>query len=151
MKQAYRTIQDALASPWAASGVSAESAPTTDRILRSTKLEDSIYADLRSGDEEMDELESAAGEKLRTFPALSRDIYQSFYPLALRRNEESALSGLARKFNRRILDHVTESEDYPTISMRKIFVGAAETCPHPALRATVPRRRGKGKADSVCH
>ena len=115
MRQAYRTIQDVLASPWAASGVSSESAPVTDRILRSTKLEDSIYADLRSGDEEMDGLESAAGEKLRTFPALSRDIYQSFYSLALRRNEESALSGLARKFNRRILDHVTESEDYPTI------------------------------------
>lgn len=39
MRQAYRTIQDVLASPWAASGVSSESAPATDRILRSTKLE----------------------------------------------------------------------------------------------------------------
>ena len=37
MRQAYRTIQDVLASPWAASGVPAESTPTTDRILRSTK------------------------------------------------------------------------------------------------------------------
>ena len=91
MRQAYRTIQDALASPWAASGVPAESAPVTDRILRSTKLEDSIYADLRSGDEEMDGLESAAGEKLRTFPALSRDIYQSFYSLALRRNQRKSI------------------------------------------------------------
>ena len=29
--------------------------------------------------------------------------------------------------------------------MRKVFVDTAETCPHPALRATFPRRRGKGK------
>ena len=30
-------------------------------------------------------------------------------------------------------------------SMRKVFVGAAETCPHPALRATFPRSGGRAK------
>ena len=29
----------------------------------------------------MDAVERAAGEKLRSFPALSRDVYQSFYSL----------------------------------------------------------------------
>ena len=49
-------------------------------MLKSTKLEDAAYRDLRRGDNELDALEKACGEKLSTFPALSRDIYQSFYP-----------------------------------------------------------------------
>ena len=83
MRQAYRNIQDVLNSPWATMGVM-EKPATTDRVLRSTRLEDSVYADLRAGDAAMDELESAAEAKLHTFPALSRDIYQSFYSLMLR-------------------------------------------------------------------
>ena len=43
-----------------------------DRVLRSTRLEDSIYADLRGADEALDAVERTAGEKLRSFPALSR-------------------------------------------------------------------------------
>ena len=115
MRQAYRNIQDVLNSPWAAVGNPNEKPVVTDRVLRSARLEDGIYSDLRDGDGTMDEVESAAGQKLHTFPALSRDIYQSFYSLMLRRNEESALSAPARQFNRRILDHVMESEEYPTI------------------------------------
>ena len=114
MTKAFRTISDVLRSPLAsiAKGCKAQ---TTDRVLRSTKLEDGIYADLRAGDDAMDELETAAGQKLRTFPALSRDVYQSFYSLMPKRNEESELSVMAQKFNRHILDHVMQSEDYATI------------------------------------
>ena len=57
---------------------SGESAHLTDRVLRSTKLEDSIYEDLRGGDEALDAIEQAAREKLSSFPALSRDVYQPF-------------------------------------------------------------------------
>lgn len=114
MTKAFRTIGDVLRSPLA-SFAKGGKAQTTDRILRSTKLEDGIYADLRAGDDAMDELETAAGQKLRTFPALSRDVYQSFYSLMPKRNEESDLSVMAQKFNRHILDHVMQSEDYATI------------------------------------
>lgn len=50
-------------------------------MLRSTKLEDSIYADLRNDDPDLDQIEQAAAGKLTSFPALTRDIYQSFYSL----------------------------------------------------------------------
>jgi len=114
--KAYRSIDDVLRSPWASSSVSVPKQDVkTDRVLRSTRLEDGIYADLRGGDEALDAIEQAVGEKLRSFPALSRDVYQSFYSLMPRRREEVELSTAARKFNSRILDHITQSEDYPTL------------------------------------
>lgn len=114
MKKIYRTIDDVLRSPWAEiqSDVKAE---TTDRVLRSSKLEDSIYTDLRSGDDELTQTENAAAKKLRSFPALSRDIYQSFYSLLPKRREDGALSTQARKFNAPILEHITQNEDFPAL------------------------------------
>lgn len=114
MKQTYRSISDVLNSPWAALQPKPANDPT-DRVLRSTKLEDSIYADLRSGDDALAQTEQEAAKKLRSFPALSRDIYQSFYSLMPKRGEDSALSAQARKFNAPILDHITQSEDFPTL------------------------------------
>ena len=92
MLKPYRTVQDVLSSPWAQMQRVKRSPQQTDRVLRSTKLEDSIYRDLRMEDTGMDEIENSAGEKLHSFPALSRDIFQSFYSLMPRRNDEAALS-----------------------------------------------------------
>lgn len=114
MRNAYRTIDDVLRSPLASIAKGGQAA-RTDRILRSTRLEDSVYADLRAGDEAMDTVESEAGRKLSSFPALSRDVFQSFYSLLPKRNDDSDLSVMAQRFNRNILDHVTQSEDYPTL------------------------------------
>ena len=115
MLKPYRTVQDVLSSPWAQVQRAKSSSQQTDRVLRSTKLEDSIYRDLRMEDTGMDEIENSAGEKLRSFPALSRDIFQSFYSLMPRRNTEDDLSVAARKINMPILEHITQSEDYPTL------------------------------------
>ena len=114
MKNTYRSISAVLSSPWAGIQPAGRTA-ATDRVLRSSRLEDSIYSDLRSDDDTLAQLEQAAREKLPSFPALSRDIYQSFYSLLPRRNDSSALSVAARKFNAPILDHVVQSEDYPTL------------------------------------
>lgn len=114
MLKPYRTIQDALASHWVLSP-SAEIHQKTDRVLRSTKLESSIYHDLRIEDAAMDEIEQDAEKKLKSFSALSQDVFQSFYSLAPRRNEEPSLSVAARKFNAPILEHMTKSEEYPTL------------------------------------
>lgn len=110
----YRTFEDVLRSPWAAIEPPGEQL-ATDRVLRSTKLEDSIYADLRDGDDGLEQTEQGAAEKLPSFPALSRDVFQSFYSLMPRKNEDSTLSVAARKFNGPILEHITQSEDYPTL------------------------------------
>ena len=113
--KAYRTIEDVLRSPWAGKPAPGAEHVSTDRVLRSSRLEDSIYQDLRDGDDALDDIEHSAAEKLRSFPALSRDVFQSFYSLMPKRNDPATLSAAARKFNARILDHVTQSEDYPTL------------------------------------
>ncbi len=116
MLKPYRSIQDVLASPWAQRISKSEALKEqTDRVLRSTKLESSIYHDLRCDDADMDEIEQIAREKLKSFPALSQDVFQSFYSLMPRRNNEEKLSVAARKFNAPILDHITQSEEYPTL------------------------------------
>lgn len=114
MLKPYPTIEDVLASPWTRQP-QAERMERTDRVLRSTKLENNIYHDLRAEDTAMDEIERSAGEKLRSFPALSQDVFQSFYSLMPRHNDETVLSSAARKFNAPILEHITQSEEYPTL------------------------------------
>lgn len=114
MLKPYRTIQDVLASPWIQMKPQKDSAKS-DRVLRSTKLEDRIYRDLRLNDETMDVLEIQATEKLPSFSAFSQDVFQSFYSLLPRRHEENTLSTAARKFNAPLLEHITQSEDYPTL------------------------------------
>lgn len=114
MRKPYRTIDAVLNSPLASITPPAVQ-ETTDRILYSTKLEDSIYTDLRTGDNDLDQVEQAAGKKLASFSALSRDVYQSSYSLLPRRGSEESLSVAARKFNVPILDHITQSEDFPAL------------------------------------
>lgn len=117
MLKTYRTIDDVLNAPWSNPKALLEvmQQGTTDHVLRSTKLEDSIYTDLRSGDGAMDYIEQTASKKLKTFSALSRDIYQSFYSLSPRKVAEDELSTIAKKFNVNILSYVTEQDDYPTM------------------------------------
>lgn len=115
MLKPYRTIEDVLRSPWGETLPAVAQPPLSDRVLRSTKLEDSIYADVRAGDEALSQVEQEAGTKLRSFPALSRDVYQSFYSPIPRRHEEGDLSTAARKFNAPILDRIQQSEDFPTL------------------------------------
>ena len=68
MRKIYRTIDDVLRSPWGAIKHQDEKAAATDRVLRSTKLEDSIYADLRNDDPDLDQIEQAAAGKPRPDP-----------------------------------------------------------------------------------
>ena len=110
----YRTIDAVLNSPLV-DVVAPPEIDTTDRVLRSTKLEDSIYTDLRTGDDSLDQTERTAAEKLASFPALSRDVFQSFYSLLPRQNDENVLSVAARKFSAPILERITQSEDFPTL------------------------------------
>ena len=55
----------------------------TDRVFRATKLEDSIYSDLHMKDEDFQRLEAEAAQKLPSFPALSRDVFQKPYSAAV--------------------------------------------------------------------
>ena len=89
--------------------------PSNRRLRPSSKLEDCIYRDLSKGDESMEAIQQEAASKLHSFPALSRDIFQSFYSLFPKRTDAGRLTAEAQKFNAKLLDHVIEDADYPTI------------------------------------
>lgn len=114
MKKWYRTIDDVLQSPWGSFSAQSQK-EKTDRVLKSTKLEDQIYADLRAEDDVLADLEQTSQKKLASFPALSRDVFQSFYSLIPRRNDPDTLSVAAQKFHTKILDHMVQDEDYGTL------------------------------------
>lgn len=87
-----------------------------DRVLKSTRLEDAIYSDMRSDpDDALAALEQVGQQKLSTFKGLSRDTFQSMYALNPRHHEESELSTMARKFNRYIIDDLMNGDTYPTL------------------------------------
>jgi uncharacterized protein with von Willebrand factor type A (vWA) domain len=116
LKQYFRTIQNVMDSRWSNfqyAGTSA--AQKTDRVLQSSKMEDCIYRDLSRDDENMENIQQEVASKLHSFPALSRDIFQSFYSLFPKRTDADRLTAEAQKFNAKLLDHVTEDADYPTI------------------------------------
>lgn len=116
MRKVFHSVREVLSSSFAnAAELRQHPKEKTDRVMHSTKLEDSIYQEMRSGDEEMDTLEANARTKLKSFPALSRDVFQSLYALVPRRNAEENLSTAARKFNARILDYVVQQDDYPAL------------------------------------
>ena len=114
MRTYFRSLSDVLGSPLAQTAQTFSPRHAGGhRVLKSTKLEDAAYRDLRRGDNELDALEKACGEKLSTFPALSRDIYQSFYSLNVRRQPEDAISEQARRFNAPILNEVMTARTIP--------------------------------------
>lgn len=115
MRTYFRSLADVMASPLTETAKTFRPGSGQHRIFKSTRLEDMVYQDLRRDDPGLDALEASCKEKLSTFPALSRDVYQSFYSLNVRKNEAGALSETARRFNSPILEEVMGGEDYPTI------------------------------------
>ncbi len=117
MRKYFHSLADILASPLAAAAntLQQDKAARQDRVLQSTKLEDMIYQGLHKDDDELIALEQSCAEKLSTFSALSRDVYQSFYSLRVRKHEEESLSAPSRRFNVPILKELMDKDSYPTI------------------------------------
>lgn len=83
-----------------------------DRVLRSSRLEDKIYREHHEVDQETRDIEQYAQTQLSTFPALARDIFQSFYAFRQRPVDDTELSALARQFNKAILEEMMASDDF---------------------------------------
>ncbi|MCI8539595.1 MAG: hypothetical protein HFF18_13220 [Oscillospiraceae bacterium] len=115
MRTYFRSLADVMESSLATAAKLLRPAAGQHRVLKSTRLEDMVYQELRRSDSKWDALEDVCCKKLSTFPALSRDIYQSFYSLNVRKNDADTLSETAKRFNSPILDEVMRGENYPAI------------------------------------
>ena len=114
-RSAFKSLDEFRNSPLWGRILESKGIPNT-RVLRSTRLEDMIYNDLREQDDSrLNEIESSGAQKLDTFPSLIHDTFQSIYSLSPRRNDIDTLTTNARLFNAEILEHVMDSNEYPTL------------------------------------
>ena len=102
----------------------------TDRVLKSTKIEQVIYDDLRAGSEELIHSEEVGGKKLKSFDSLVNDVFQSIYGITPKFVDEAQLSALSRQFNKNILDSLMSDDDYSAIK------SICEGKEMPAIEAT---------------
>ena len=105
--------------------------PKSDRVFRSLRIEDAIYADARKSMEDVFcGMEQSAGEKLPCISDLTRDVFQSFYSLNPRRVADEELSPYARKISRNLIEKLQGTDDYDVI--KSICEGKV----YPAMEAT---------------
>ena len=89
--------------------------PKTHRVLKSTKIEQTIYDDLSEDAEELKEYENRGVEKLASFKSLVNDVFQSIYGLRPRFVDEGEMSDLSKTFNRGILSELMDDSNFAAI------------------------------------
>lgn len=152
----FRSIEEIL------SGISSLTAfateVKTDRVLKSTKIEQAIFDDLYSDADELASFEEQGAKKLKSFGSLVNDVFQSVYGLRPRYTEESKMTALSKEFNKGILTElmadenftavksVCEGKELPAIGATEEFTGKLlENLDGIMDKAT----GGKGKVDAL--
>jgi uncharacterized protein with von Willebrand factor type A (vWA) domain len=108
----FKSIDELMQSPLAERMKAITDVDVTDRVLKSTRLEQRIYNELRG---ELSEMEAQGSVKLHSFKSLMNDVFQSFYSINPRYNAEERLTAAARKLNKPILADIMGGEEYRAI------------------------------------
>jgi uncharacterized protein with von Willebrand factor type A (vWA) domain len=87
----------------------------SDRVTKSTKIEDKIYAGLAAGDGEMQRIENACAEKTAALRTLPRDVFQCFYSLAPRMRDESELTDTAKSVSAPLIAQMMSGDGYRAV------------------------------------
>ena len=87
----------------------------SDRVLKSTKIEQVIYDDLHAESEELSHSEKIGRQKLKSFDSLVNDVFQSVYGITPKFVDDAEMSSLSRQFNKNILDELMSDDDYSAI------------------------------------
>lgn len=95
--------------------IAADSKPKTNRVLKSTKIEQAIYDDLAGDAEELIGYAEEGTKKLASFESLINDVFQSIYGLRPRFEDEDNISDLSRTFNKGILSELMDDSHYTAI------------------------------------
>lgn len=102
----------------------------SDRVLKSTKIEQMIFDDLYSGSDCLKEYETKGKEKLKSFDSLINDVFQSVYGLNPKYIDDAEMTPISRRFNKNILSDMIADEEYGAIK------NVCEGKELPALSAT---------------
>ena len=106
------------------------SADLSDRVLKSTKIEQMIFDDLYSESDSLKDCENKGREKLKSFDSLINDVFQSVYGLNPKYIDDAEMTPISRRFNKNILSDLIADEEYGAIK------NVCEGKELPALSAT---------------
>lgn len=133
-----------MAAAWFAQKRKQQPQKNKKQVLKSRRIEDEIYRQMRSQNSSLDKIRQDYESKLPVIENLSRDMFQSLYSLDVRHYEQSELSPQVRRFNRHILNEVMKSPDYP--AMKSICDGRS----YPAMEAAAEfMEQVAGKLDEL--
>ena len=99
----------------AESEVFGKEAEKTDRVLKSTKIEQMIYDDLSSDNDTLLSCVDSGKAKLTSFESLVNDVFQSVYGLSPKYNTESEMSFSAKTVGKQIIEELMKDDKYTAI------------------------------------
>ncbi len=111
----FKSIEEILSSDFGLLSDGYTEKQKTDRVLKSTKIEQAIFEDLSSDCAELPEYEKEGKTKLKTFDSLINDIFQSVYGLTPKYTPDEDMSSLSRSFNKGILENLMSDDNYAAI------------------------------------
>ena len=102
----------------------------SNRVLKSTKIEQMIFDDLYADSDCLKEYETKGKEKLKSFDSLINDVFQYVYGLNTKYIDDAEMTPISRRFNKNILNDMIADEEYSAIK------NVCEGKELPALSAT---------------
>ena len=89
--------------------------PKKDRVLRSTRIEQTIFDDLHDDGYELAELEDSGAKKLKSFKSLVNDVFQSVYGIKPKYTDEDELSDISKTFNKSIIADLMKDDNFNAV------------------------------------
>lgn len=154
----FKSIEEVLSSDFALVTDGYRESEKTDRVLKSTKIEQVIYDDLCSDCTELQSYKTQGKEKLKTFESLVNDVFQSIYGLTPKYTDENRMSALSKSFNKGILEELMSEDIYTSIKdvcegKELPSIGATEEFTEKLLEnldsIMNKASNGKGKAEAL--
>ena len=111
----FKTIDEILSSDFAFIPEGYTQKSKSNRVLKSTKIEQAIFDDLYEDTSELADVEERGKQKLKTFDSLVNDVFQSIYGLNPKYIDEKDISELSKKFNKSIIQDLNKDDNFTAI------------------------------------
>ena len=111
----FKTIEEVLSSDFSLIPDRYTQKSKSDRVLKSTRIEQAIFDDLHEDEYELAELEASGTKKLMTFKSLVNDVFQSVYGIKAKYTVETEMSDISKQFNKGIIDNLMKDDNFTTV------------------------------------
>ena len=111
----FKTIEEILSSDFAFIPDGYTQKAKSDRVLKSTRIEQAIFDDLYDDTSELADVEERGKRKLKSFDSLVNDVFQLIYGLREKYVDEKDMSELSKKFNKSIIQDLMKDDNFTAV------------------------------------